>query len=222
MSLIINHHLDPATLMAYSAGSLGEALSAVVSAHIEMCPQCRIELDDMDMMGGVLLDIMAPAPGAARVGVPAVGNVIRISARQGGDGDGGELLAPSHLPRAFGARAGVDLTDVPWRRLAPGIWHYPLKLSPGVKGDLRLLKISAGKRMPVHGHGGTELTLVLDGAYSDENGRYACGDIQDIDGEHEHRPVADEHAGCICIIASEQPARYKSLFNRLMQPLTGI
>jgi putative transcriptional regulator len=222
MSLKINHHLDPATLVAYSAGSLGEALSAVVSAHLEMCPQCRAELDDMDLMGGVLFEAMALAPGGARAKapMPPVDNVIRMACRQGVDG--GAAALTSHVPRVFAARASVDLDDVPWRRLAPGIWHYPLKLSRGVKGDLRLLKISAGKRMPVHGHGGTELTLVLDGTYSDEDGRYACGDIQDVDGEHEHRPIADEQAGCICIIASERPARYRSLFNRLMQPLTGI
>ena len=42
---------------------------------------------------------------------------------------------------------------IPWRRLGPGIWHYQLPLSDGVEGDLRLLKISAGMKMPEHGHG---------------------------------------------------------------------
>lgn len=218
MKANINHHLDPATLMAFSAGSLGEALSAVVSAHLEMCPQCRAELEDMDMMGAMLLETMPVASSTAGVKIPAVDNVFHISDRQ----PPGSAVGKGPSPMGFAARTGVDFANVPWRRLAPGIWHHQLKLSPGMKGDLRLLKISAGKRMPEHGHGGTELTLVLEGAYSDENGRYACGDVQDIDGEHEHRPIADVHTGCVCIIASEHPARYKSFLNRLIQPITGI
>ena len=220
MSLNINHHLDAATLMAFSAGSLGEALSAVVSAHVEMCPQCRAELEDMDMMGALLLEAMPVSAGGGHVKVPAVDNVFHISDRQTRGSEAGGGIAV--LPKGFASRTGIDLDNIPWRRLGPGIWHHQLKLSPGVTGDLRLLKIAAGKRMPEHGHGGTELTLVLDGAYADESGRYCSGDIQDIDGDHEHRPVADSETGCICIIASEQPARYKGLLNRLLQPLTGI
>ena len=76
--------------------------------------------------------------------------------------------------------------------------------------------------MPDHGHGGSELTLVLDGAYADETGEFRRGDIQDVDDEVEHRPVADKELGCICLIASERPARFKSLVGRLMQPWTGM
>ncbi len=224
MTRKIDHHLDGATLMAFSAGCLGEALSAVAAAHLEMCGHCRDELAGLDLIGGALLDRMpAKADGSATVGaLPAMpGDVVPMAGRddrargrsQAGSGDG---------PRLFAARIGVDLGNVPWRRLGPGIWHYRVKLSPGVEGDLRLLKIAAGKRMPEHGHHGTELTLVLDGAYRDEKGEYRCGDIQDVDGDDEHRPVADPQVGCICIIASEQQVRYKGLVNRLLQPLVGI
>ena len=76
--------------------------------------------------------------------------------------------------------------------------------------------------MPDHGHGGAELTLVLEGAYSDETGAYRRGDMQDVDETIEHTPVADTETGCICLIASEQPARFKGLVGRLLQPWTGM
>lgn len=224
MTRKIDHHLDSATLMAFSAGCLGEALSAVAAAHLEMCAQCREELADLDLIGGALLDCLsAKADGNAQArSLPAIpGDVVPLTGRSRGTREKGEA-GRSDAPRAFAARIGVDLANVPWRRLGPGVWHYPVKLSPGVKGDLRLLKIAAGKRMPEHGHGGSELTLVLAGAYRDANGEYRCGDIQDVDGDDEHQPVADPQAGCICIIASEQPVRYKGLVNRLLQPLVGI
>ncbi len=219
----IEHHLDAATLMAFSAGCLGEPLSAVAAAHLEMCAHCRAELVDIDLIGGVLLEGM-PASGVlnAQAALPAMpGDVVPMSGRNGGPG-GKDKARYSDGPQSFAARIGVDLAHVPWRRLGPGVWHYRVKLSPGVKGDLRLLKIAAGKRMPEHGHGGSELTLVLDGAYRDERGEYRCGDIQDVDEADEHQPVADPQLGCVCIIASEQRVRYKGIVNRLLQPLIGI
>lgn len=219
MSRRIDHHLDPATLLAFSAGTLGEALSSVASAHLEMCPHCRSELADLDLLGSLMLDGLDGAPLAKQPRLPA--EIIPFGGRDARHAEAGTSVA-GDAPTAFAGRIGVDLSNLPWRWIAPGIWHHRVQLSSGAEGDLRLLKISAGMRMPEHGHGGTELTLVLDGAYRDEFGCYRRGDIQDIDVEVEHRPVADPDTGCICVIASERPARYKSLFNRLLQPLTGI
>ena len=219
MSRAIDHHLDPATLMAFSAGTLGEALSAVASAHLEMCEHCRTELVDLDMLGSVLLEGLKGDAVGARPRLPA--DVVPISGRERRNNAASTLLSDGR-PESFARKMGVDLAHVPWRWVAPGVWHHRLKLSPGSQGDLRFLKIAAGIRMPDHGHGGSELTLVIDGAYRDERGEYFAGDIQDVDDEIEHRPVADPKTGCICIIASERPARYKSFVNRLLQPLTGI
>ena len=91
-------------------------------------------------------------------------------------------------------RYGLDSARVPWRWLAPGVRYFPLALSPGATGDLRLLKIAPGRKMPEHGHGGCEMTLVLDGAYSDETGIFRRGDIQDVDGELEHQPIVGKRA----------------------------
>lgn len=224
MTRKIDHHLDAATLMAFSTGGLGEALSAVASAHLEMCEQCREELADLDLIGGALLDAMPAhsdtnARGSALPAMP--GDVVPLASRDGRTRAKVQALDGIE-PRLFAARIGVDLANVPWRRLGPGVWHHKIKLSPGVKGDLRLLKIAAGKRMPEHGHGGSELTLVLEGAYRDQSGEYRCGDIQDVDADDEHQPIADPQVGCVCIIASEQRVRYKGFVNRLMQPLIGI
>lgn len=220
MTRTIHHHLDAATLMSYSAGSLGEALSAVAAAHIEMCPVCQRELKSLDLLGGMLFDRIDQGTAAGKTSVPGrpTGDVVTLAARRG---EASGAVARPRQP-AISRRYGLDLDNIAWRRLGPGIWHYRLPLSKGAKGDLRLIKVGAGRRMPEHGHGGIELTLVLSGAYEDETGRYLCGDIQDIDGEGEHQPVADASEGCVCLIASERPAKFKSLVGRLLQPLTGM
>ena len=61
-------------------------------------------------------------------------------------------------------------------------------------GKLRLLKVAPGHGIPEHGHGGAELTLVLRGSFHDETGRYARGDVADLDETVEHQPVADPGA----------------------------
>ena len=76
--------------------------------------------------------------------------------------------------------------------------------------------------MPEHGHGGSELTLVLRGAYSDRTGTYRVGDVADLGDSIEHQPIADAKDGCICLIASDKKIRFKSVLARLVQPFTGL
>jgi putative transcriptional regulator len=219
MTKLINRHPDPATLMAYAAGTLNEALSAAVAAHVAMCPVCRREVRLLEAVGDALIASLAPTPAPSGRRHPArpVDVVLATPRTRRPVIDDGE-----RLPRPIAQAYGLTFETVPWRILGPGVWHHRLQLSSPEEGDLRLLKIAAGRRMPEHGHGGTELTLVLDGAYSDQGGRYLPGDLQDVDEECEHVPMADKDLGCICLIASERPARFKGLIGRIVHPLTGL
>ena len=84
------------------------------------------------------------------------------------------------------------------------------------------MRIAGGSRLPEHGHGGSEMTLILRGSYSDELGRFAAGDVADLDTDTEHQPVVDPGEDCICLVALEAPARFKGAFARLLQPFVGI
>jgi putative transcriptional regulator len=210
----ITHHPDDATLMSFAAGSLTEALAGVVAAHLDLCPSCRRAVKTMQSIGAALFDAL-PAAGMDR-GAP-----IMAARRMEADAQSANLrrLASSEVPPSLARVMPFDLDQVPWRRLSIGVWHHRL---PSTAGDLRLLKVGAGRRMPEHGHGGTELTLMLRGSYTDETGTYRPGDIADLDDNVEHTPVADAVTGCICLIASEKPARFKGLIPRIVQPLTGM
>lgn len=213
----IMRHPDPSTLMSFAAGSLAEPLAAVVAAHLDMCGACRAEVADLELMGALLLaDQTSTREMAAAAGIPErPEDEEQLEAARHIDSSG-------RLPRPLASAFELSFDTIPWKRLGPGVWHHRLQLSPGVTGDLRLLKIGPGRVMPDHGHGGAELTLVLEGAYSDETGSYRRGDMQDVDESVEHTPIADKEAGCICLIASERPARFKSLVGRLTQPWTGM
>ena len=217
MSTTIKRHPDAATLMSFAAASLAEPLAAAVAAHMAICGECQNEMADMQLLGAALLMSSELADSSDRIEVP----------RSPAFGDGAvparhPIQANDRLPAPIASAYGLSFDTIPWKLLGPGIWHHRLPLSQGVVGDLRLLKIGPGRVMPDHGHGGSELTLVLDGAYTDQTGEYRCGDMQDVDEEIEHTPTADRQAGCICLIASERPARFKGLVGRLLQPWTGM
>lgn len=228
--MTITHHADDATLMSYSAGTLGEALGAVVASHLDICPACRQSLAQLDRIGGLMLSALPNAAMTTLPPRPAPLDEARphqTPRSQTPPPQSPGALAPSPavahgVPRPLVRLAGSDLAALPWKRLSLGVWHHRLPLSAGSKGDLRLIKIAPGQIMPEHGHGGSELTLVLDGSYTDQVGRFATGDLADLDQETEHQPIASHETGCICLIASEEKARFKSILARIVQPLTGL
>lgn len=212
----IKHHPDVSTLMSCAAGSQPEAIAAVMAAHISMCPKCAAELRGMEEIGAALFEDVAPCDVTRPAPV--------IAARAGEADDDGIAAgdARSDVPMSLQPLVGIDFDALAWKRLAPGVWHYPLQLSHGATGDLRLLKVAPGKALPDHGHGGTELTLTLRGSYHDKLGSFSRGDVADLDEEVEHQPIADEKEGCICLIASVGKTRFKGLIARLVQPLIGM
>lgn len=218
--MTVHHHPDPSTLMSYAAGSLPEALAAVVSCHIAMCPECRAEVNWLEEAGGALLDALAGERVSSAA--PDVADELAVAVRADARPRITASAPSGNVPAPLVALVGPDLDAIRWRRLAPGIWHKKLPLSKAGGGDLRLIKVAPGLKLPEHGHGGQELTLLLHGAYSDCFGRYGRGDIADLDEEVEHQPVADPVEGCICLIAVVKPSRYKGWMARLLQPLVGV
>ncbi len=214
--MTIAHHLDDATILAYAAGTLGEALSVAAACHISMCPECRTAVRKAEALGGEILDDLQ---------VSAVSDVCR-AATLGRLNDRVAVKPvivksdmPSPLHRLLG---GQDFAQLRWRKKAPGVAVYELPLSKNAKGSLKLLSIASGMSMLEHGHGGEELTLVLQGAFKDKVGRFARGDIADLDEDTEHCPIIEEGETCIGLYATEAPSHYKTWIGRLLQPFLGI
>ena len=90
------------------------------------------------------------------------------------------------------------------------------------QGSARLLFIPPGQAVPDHGHNGLELTLVLQGSFSDATGHFGVGDLEIADQDLQHIPTADPGAPCICLAATDAPLRFRSLLPRMLQPLFRI
>jgi len=213
----IAHHPNPESLMSCSAGSMPEPFAAVMASHLDMCALCHGDLALMQDIGKALLGNISPAAMSSEAPL--------MAARRAES----ETVSPApsaikmgDIPSPLASVTGHYLDDIPWKRLAPGILHHPIKLSHNAEGSLSLFKVAPGVELPDHGHGGSELSLVLRGSYSDKTGRYATGDVADLGPDVEHRPIADPVEGCVCLIASDRKMRFKSVLARLVQPLTGL
>jgi putative transcriptional regulator len=214
--MTIKHHPDVSTLMSCAAGSQPETLAAVVASHLTSCAACAREVARMERIGEALFDRIEPTQ------LDRTAPVAAARALEALDAPLAQVMPHGEVPFPLTSLIGLHLDDLPWKRLGAGLWHHPLPLSPNAKGDLRLIKVAPGHTMPDHGHGGVEMTLVLRGSYTDVTGHYGTGDVADLADDVEHAPVACAQEGCICLIASEKPARFKSVFARMMQPLAGF
>lgn len=213
----IKHHLTDALLMGYSAGTLPEAFNLVVATHISLCDECRARMHEFDAVGGAMIDRMGEVAMkddalAATLAMIAAGPQVRERARP-------EPQA-GIFPKPLRDYVKGDLGDVKWRRIGGGVSQAVLRTSKDA--TVRLLRIPGGVAVPDHGHRGTELTLVLQGAFRDDTDRFGVGDIEVANEEMEHTPVAEPGADCICLAATDAPLRFNGLIPRIAQPFLGI
>ena len=215
----ITHHLDDATVLAYAAGTLGEAHSVVVAAHVAMCRDCMSAIRAAEAVGGSILleqDSNAVSDACRAATLASLDGVARVQPVKL-RGVASDLPLP-----LYNLLGGKSLAELKWKTRAPGVAKYEIALSPGSRTRLQLMRLGSGRTMPDHGHGGEELTLILKGSYRDHTGHYRPGDVADLDEETEHQPMVDSDVDCICLIATEAPTRFKSFWARLAQPFVGI
>jgi putative transcriptional regulator len=216
----ISHHIPDEMLLAYAAGSAPEAWSLLVATHLSLCADCRKLVDKTEQVGGELLDAQVPE----QLNNDAFEVLMRaIDAQAGTEELPKEPISqvPSVLPEPLRSYVGGDLHALKWRRLGKGAFHIPIATADG-KAQARLLKVPAGKPVPMHGHNGDELTLVVTGSFSTHQGVFRRGDIEAADDGVEHMPVAGPEEDCICLAVTDAPLRFKSLGAKLVQPFIGI
>ena len=124
------------------------------------------------------------------------------------------------LPAPLQPYFGASYRALKWRWMAPGV--HCIRAAGTRSGTLLMLKIGPGRSMPVHSHGGTELTQILRGAYHDALGHFAPGDVADLDSDVEHQPVTVPGTACICVSALDAPLRFPGWFARKLQPPMGF
>ena len=215
----INHHLTDALLIAYSAGTLPEGFNLVVATHISMCDECRARLYEFDTVGGEIIADETPA-NLSEQSFAATLELIAKDAEPSHEAAKPATKRTGLFPSPLQDYVGGDLDAVKWRRVGGGVRQAIIKTDKS--SSVRLLHIPAGVAVPDHGHRGTELTLVLQGAFKDEADRFGAGDIEVATEDLDHQPVAEMGEDCICLAATDAPLRFNSWIPRIAQPFLRI
>ena len=116
------------------------------------------------------------------------------------------------LPRVLAKAASTGLT---WNKLRCGIDQASVELDHETQCGFDYF--NPGAKSPDHSHHGREITLVLDGRFSDELGDYKAADFILRDREHQHQPQSD--GGCLCFSLLDKPIKLTGRIARLYNPI---
>lgn len=205
-------------LCEYAAGTLDEPCSLIVASHITLCSDTRQMLHEYECIGGAFLDVCdkADLSDNALESVLSKLDVEDENVKSINSTSAAEQLGFS-MPKALEAYL-LEHVELPlkWKKTLPGMVTYELPIE-GSDNIARIIKMEPGASVPSHGHGGQELTLVIDGAMKDEHGDYKVGDLIIQDERFEHTPVAHKEYGCVCLAVTCAPIKLKG-FASLLNP----
>jgi putative transcriptional regulator len=215
---MINHHPDARLLNEFSSAALPLAQSVCVSLHLNYCEQCQHNHQRLQQLGSALFEDLSPQ----QVDDSLLRSVLsRLDDEEPALAFPGDAKQEDGYPALVQRLMAGEYDELDWQRI-----NSALRISRLRTGDpdneFALYHIKAGGSIPKHTHKGTELTLVLDGAFSDEDGLYQQGDFLMRDAEQVHTPTAAQDADCVCIGVLDAPIRFTGWNYRMLNPFLKL
>lgn len=220
--MLVTKHPSNDLLLDYATGALTPAMCLAVSTHMHYCEECRDRYSELTAVGGDLLESTPPVD----LSLDALDQVLsRLDEEQ--------TVMPHHpepnrtkLPEDEARLPEFILNLLPengakWKMLSPALRVSRIPVGEE-RYELALHKIKAGGKVPAHDHKGLEVTVVLQGSFSDGDGIYHEGDFLLRQPGEQHRPTASQNNPCICLSVSEAPIRLTGPIKRLMNPLFSV
>jgi len=214
---MVKYHPEVRFLTDYSAGSLPTSQALCVATHLHFCGSCRSRVRELNELGTALFTRQQPMP----VKSDSFGNLMARIREHGKDVPPPAVqpkLPGNGLPRAIKKLCKGNLENLGWRSLGKQFRFAPLQLGDKVR-ETTLFHIRAGGAVPRHQHRGDEITVVLQGSFSDHEDKYGVGDFIVRTPGEVHRPVASQDEDCLCLSTLDAPIRMSSWLLRLLMPL---
>lgn len=211
-------HPEIDLLTEYSAGSLPLAQAACVSAHLNYCTQCGRTVEQLEDVGAALFDGLDAEP----VGDTLLNSVLaRLDdsppLRHAKPENVESVRTPGILQRLM--KGGYKELD--WKKVTKSLSISYLKTGDP-NFEFALYHIKAGGKIPEHTHRGSEMTLVLEGGFSDADGSYHEGDFLFRSPGDVHAPTAVQSEDCICVAVLDAPLRFTGWKHRWMNPFLRL
>jgi len=221
----ITHHPDQTMLAEYVAGSLNFSTAVSVSAHLNYCEACRETVKTLESIGGTLLEQLEVDN--MKLDDDCFDSIMKRIDQEDRSRPKAFLQQPindqhgnnnSELPNVVQRLIPNQQQSIQWKRLGLSLHTSALdKLDE--QHDIALHRIQAGSSVFEHDHHGEEITLVLKGSFSDEDGMYQQGDFIVKQPGDTHRPMAAKNEDCVCLVVQEAPVKFTGFFSRCLNPL---
>jgi putative transcriptional regulator len=212
-----NFHPDLELITEYTAGSLALAQTVCVSLHVNQCQHCQRIASQLTDLGASLFEALEPLP----VGDTQLHAVLaRLDEEQPLEyakptADTG--TTPAILQRLMRG----DFSDLSWKNIGSTLRISYLNTGDK-KHEFAIYHIRAGGRIPEHTHRGGEMTLVLEGGFSDADGSYHAGDFIYRQPGDVHAPTALQSEDCICLAVLDAPLKFTDWKFRWMNPFLKL
>jgi len=202
-------------MQEYVAGTLDAAQDLILRAHVSLSPEAAARaLSCEELVSAMIEKYCAPVAMQDSSLKDVLGRLDERAPE--GQAEQPETVHGNIFPAPLKSVAGGSPDDLSWSGLFPGMQGCRLELACPTS-TARFLRAEPGVSSPHHSHGGLELTLVLDGAFSDETGDYQRGDLVITDEELDHTPTACPERGCLCLVVTSAPIRLKG-WKALLNP----
>lgn len=233
-------HPDIHWLTDYAAGNLPLSQALCISVHLSFCSQCRNDIEQLNSLGGMIFsdtsntlnndtdDSSTPISDSARLkmldlitsqepnsGGPlsAVSEAVNVSASSPAE--------QASLPRCLDKLLTGGVDQLEWKKLSSSL--SVARLAAGdTEREVALHKIKAGGGVANHDHTGREVTVVLTGSFSDQNGLYLPGDFLVKEAGEPHKPMASADSECVCLSVLDAPVKFTGALARLLNPFLRI
>lgn len=216
-----SHHPTDDLLLDYGAGNTDEAQSLLIATHLALCPCCRGVVENAETLGGALIDATPVSPMSENALESVLGRLDEPDHELAAAPIPASTSADMSIPRPLrDYLAGGSADSLSWRRVAPGIHRHTLTVeSDRGPSNAYLLKLAPETVVPHHGHHGEEMTLVLEGGFTDAGEHFVRGDVEQADPAINHQPVVDPDGPCLALVVTDAPLRFTGLLPRLLQPI---
>lgn len=232
---MIKHHPKFELIEAFVAGDLPASLSAGIAMHAQMCAKCKqqiAQLTEQIAETSFEHDVLASCSMQNQEDSDSYGNFSGSSSLSALNFD--DMIAQITESDAM-AEPLVELEKTVLFNhqsyvLPKALQHMALGKTANIGKLSRariqlneneihtsLLQIQPGGGVPEHTHKGFELTLLLEGSFSDEQGDYVKGDFIMLDGSHQHNPVSEQ--GCLCYTVANAALHFTQGINKLLNPI---
>ena len=215
---MIKHRPDLEILTEYVAGTLPLAQAACVSAHLNYCEESRKTVQQLQAVGAAMFESLDPEP---------VGDALlnRVLARLDEEAPlTYQTPARSELddtPSLLRKLMDGDFSDLAWKKITDTLRTTQIKTGDP-NYEFSLLHIKAGGEIPAHDHHGSEMTLVLQGGFTDGHGDYHAGDFIYKSCDDVHTPRAFDDEDCICLAVLDAPLKFTGWKYRWMNPFLRL